>query len=257
MKDQELRNAVRKKYSEIASDDDSCCGSSSCGCESVQSTDIVNTNLGYSEEDLRAVPKGSNLGLGCGNPTALASLKMGETVLDLGSGAGYDCFLAANKVGGSGKVIGVDMTPQMIEKARRNAENSNYRNVEFRLGEIEKLPVADNSVDAVISNCVVNLSTDKQKVFQEVFRVLKPGGRLIVADIVLSKKLPDSIRNDVSAYTCCVSGALLKNDYLEILKHNGFKNIEIMKEFNRHVGNITDDTISITVKGTKPHLNIE
>jgi ubiquinone/menaquinone biosynthesis C-methylase UbiE len=168
--------------------------------------------------------------LGCGNPIALASLKEGETVLDLGSGAGFDCFLAASRVGNRGKVIGVDMTPEMLEKARENARKGNYTNVEFRLGEIENLPVADNSVDIVISNCVVNLSPDKKRVFAEAFRALKPGGRLMISDLVLLKELPDFIKNSIEAYIGCVSGAILKDEYLMVIKAAGFQDVKIVNE---------------------------
>jgi ubiquinone/menaquinone biosynthesis C-methylase UbiE len=188
--------------------------------------------MGYSEEEMKSVPEGANLGLGCGNPIALASLKEGETILDLGSGAGFDCFLAANKVGKNGKVIGVDMTPEMIEKARENAEKGNYDNVEFRLGEIENLPAADNSVDIVISNCVINLSPAKNRVFNETFRVLKPGGRLMVSDIVLLKQLPDFIRESAQAYVGCVSGAMIKNDYITAIRDAGFHEVKIIDEMS-------------------------
>ena len=160
--------------------------------------------IGYSEEEMTAVPEGANLGLGCGNPTAMASLKEGETVLDLGAGAGFDCFLAAGKVGPEGRVIGIDMTPEMLEKARENAQKGNFSNVEFRLGEIENLPVADGIIDIIISNCVINLVPDKDRVFSEAFRVLKPGGRIMVSDIVLTKELPDFIKNNMAAYVGCI-----------------------------------------------------
>ncbi|MCK5548080.1 MAG: arsenite methyltransferase, partial [Thermoplasmata archaeon] len=185
---------------------------------------------GYSEQELGSIPKGADLGLGCGNPTALASLKAGETVLDLGSGGGFDCFLAARQVGETGKVIGVDMTPEMLEKARLNAKKGGYDNVEFRLGEIENLPAADNSVDVVISNCVINLAPDKGKVFREAFRVLKPGGRLMVSDMVLLKELPDSIKNSIQAYIGCLSGAMMKDDYLEAIKAAGFHEVDVHDE---------------------------
>jgi ubiquinone/menaquinone biosynthesis C-methylase UbiE len=186
--------------------------------------------MGYTEEELGTVPEGANLGLGCGNPVALASLKEGETVLDLGAGAGFDCFLASGKVGPMGRIIGVDMTPEMVEKARDNARKGNYANVEFRLGEIENLPAGDNSVDAVISNCVINLSPDKKRVFAETFRVLKPGGRLMISDIVLLKELPDFIRNSIQAYVGCVSGAMLKDEYLKAVREAGFQDVKIIDE---------------------------
>jgi SAM-dependent methyltransferase len=190
----------------------------------------ISQQIGYSDEELKSIPDGANLGLGCGNPIALASLKEGETVLDLGAGAGFDCFLAANQVGENGKVIGVDMTPEMVEKARENAKKGNYTNVEFKLGEIENLPVAGDSVDIIISNCVINLSPDKPKVFEEAFRVLKPGGRLMVSDIVLLKELPDFIKESIDAYVSCVSGALLKEDYIAAIKNEGFQDVEIIDE---------------------------
>jgi SAM-dependent methyltransferase len=186
--------------------------------------------VGYSNEELAAIPDGANLGLGCGNPVALASLRPGETVLDLGSGAGIDCFLAARKVGAEGKVIGVDMTPEMLEKARKNAASAGVANVEFRLGEIEHLPVADNSVDAIISNCVINLSPDKPQVFCEAFRALKPGGRLIVSDIVLDSPLPKALLDSVAAYVSCISGASLKTDYLAMMSAAGFSDVAVVSE---------------------------
>lgn len=190
----------------------------------------MSKNLGYTEDDLKSVPEGSNLGLGCGNPVALASLKEGETVLDLGSGAGFDCFLAAKKVGKRGKIIGVDMTPEMIDKARENARKGGYENVEFRLGEIENLPVADNSADITISNCVINLSPNKKRVFEEAFRTMKPGGRLMVSDIVLLKELPEAIKNSVEAYVGCLSGAIMKDRYLAAIENAGFDGVKILKE---------------------------
>jgi len=186
--------------------------------------------LGYTDEELASVPEGANLGLGCGNPIALASLAEGETVLDLGSGAGFDCFLAADKVGKKGKVIGVDMTPEMIEKARENARKGDYENIEFRLGEIENIPAADDSVDVIISNCVINLSPDKKRVFNEAFRVLKAGGRLMVSDIVLLKELPDFIRSSIAAYVGCISGALMKGEYLQAIAGAGFSEVKIVDE---------------------------
>jgi len=231
MKKTEIRKQVREGYAKIARKGKSCCATAStscCGGADLATT--ISKNIGYSDEELSAVPEGANLGLGCGNPVALASLKEGETVLDLGSGAGFDCFLAANKVGKRGRVIGVDMTPEMIDKARENARRGNYDNVEFRLGEIEHLPVADGGVDAIISNCVINLSPDKPQVFREAFRALKPGGRLMVSDIVLLKELPDSIRKSVAAYVGCISGALLKEDYLNTIKSAGFRQVKVVEE---------------------------
>jgi ubiquinone/menaquinone biosynthesis C-methylase UbiE len=186
--------------------------------------------VGYSSEDLAGIPEDANLGLGCGNPTALASLKAGETVLDLGSGGGIDCFLAAKKVGPSGRVIGVDMTPEMLDRARENARKSKAANVEFRLGEIENLPVADNSIDVILSNCVINLSTDKPRVFREAFRVLRPGGRIMVSDLALKKPLPKAVRESVEAYVACIAGAQAKEDYLGAIRRAGFKDVKVVSE---------------------------
>lgn len=230
MKNEKIKEFVKAGYTQIAKKESSCCDSARSCCGSPNMARTISHNIGYSEEELKSIPEGANLGLGCGNPTALASLKEGETVLDLGAGAGFDCFLAANQVGNKGKVIGVDMTPEMIEKARENAEKGNYSNVEFRLGEIEDLPVNDESVDIIISNCVINLSPDKRKVFEEAFRVLKPRGRLMVSDIVLLKELPEFIRNSIDAYVSCVSGALLKDVYTAAIKNSGFQAVEIIEE---------------------------
>ena len=193
------------------------------------------------KEDLKNIPDGANLALGCGNPTAVASLKEGEVVLDLGSGAGVDAFLAANAVGERGKVIGVDMTPEMLERARENARNGDYGNVEFRLGEIENLPVADNSVDVVISNCVINLAPDKRKVFTEAFRVLKPGGRLMISDMVLLKELPDFIKNSIEAYIGCLSGAMMRDEYIGAIKVAGFQEVSIIDEASFPIEYIAND----------------
>jgi len=230
MKEKEIKKAVREGYAKIASQGNSCCGQSSSCCGSAAVAQDISKKIGYAEEEMKAVPEGANLGLGCGNPVALASLKKGETVLDLGSGAGFDCFLAAQKVGAKGKVIGVDMTPEMLDKARENARKGKYKNVEFRLGEIENLPVADSSVDVIISNCVINLSPDKARVFAEAFRVLKPGGKLMVSDIVLLQELPDAIKNSVQAYIGCLSGAVMKAEYLRLIKKAGFKDVSILDE---------------------------
>lgn len=218
------KKAVRDAYGKIAKGSCGCgCSPGSCG----DNADEFARSIGYSDKELSAIPKEANLALSCGNPTALAGLKKGETVLDLGSGAGFDCFLAASKVGAKGKVIGVDMTPEMIEKARENARKNGIKNVEFRLGEIENLPVADRSVDAVISNCVINLSSDKPKVFREVYRVLKPGGRIAISDIALKKELPRKVRESVEAYVGCVAGAMLIDNYKKIVKAAGFKDVKI------------------------------
>jgi SAM-dependent methyltransferase len=230
MKDEKIKEFVKEGYSKIARKGGSCCEPAPSCCGGADLASTISQKIGYSEEELKSIPNGANLGLGCGNPIALASLKEGETVLDLGAGAGFDCFLAANQVGSSGKVIGIDMTPEMVEKATQNAKKGNYTNVEFKLGEIENLPVANESADIIISNCVINLSPDKPKVFEEAFRVLKPGGRLMVSDIVLLKELPDFIKESIDAYVSCVSGALLKEDYITAIKNAGFQNVEIIDE---------------------------
>jgi len=226
--EQDIRKAVRERYAQRVKQDSSCCTpANDCGCAST-SQETVSKAIGYTEQQLQAVPEGANLGLGCGNPTALASLKEGDVVLDLGAGAGIDCFLAAHAVGESGHVIGVDMTAEMVEKARENARQGSYRNVEFRLGEIENLPVADDSVDVVISNCVINLSPDKARVFKEAYRALRPGGRLLVSDIVLLKALPDAVRSSVEAYVGCIAGAAMKQDYLASIENAGFQQAEVL-----------------------------
>lgn len=261
MKKEEIMKKVREGYGQIAAQGTSCCGSGTpCCCGS--SGDTLSTTMGYTPGELNAIPQGADLGLGCGNPTALASLREGEVVLDLGSGAGIDCFLAARKVGKTGKVIGVDMTPQMLERARENAAKGSYENVEFRLGEIENLPVADNTVDVVISNCVINLSPDKKRVFEETYRVLKPGGRLLISDIVLLKELPDEVRNSVSAYLSCIAGAIFKEDYLATIGNAGFQKVEVVDEMSTEgmwsaltgpcTGDrITDAIVSIKVRAVK------
>ena len=229
MKDSEIKTYVKERYGNIARSGSTGCGCSS-GCCGSPSPDLISRAVGYSDEELSAVPEGSNLGLGCGNPTAIAALKPGETMLDLGSGAGFDAFLAARQVGPSGKVIGVDMTPDMLSRARENAEKGKVTNVEFRQGEIENLPVESGTIDTIISNCVINLSPDKPRVFTEAFRVLKPGGHIAVSDIVLLEPLPDFVRDSVAGYTACVAGASLKEDYLDAIKRAGFETIEVMGE---------------------------
>jgi arsenite methyltransferase len=216
-----IRQEVRAAYGAVARAEGSggCCGS--------QPVAIAADRLGYSREDLAAAPEGANLGLGCGNPGAIAALRPGETVLDLGSGAGFDCFLAARAVGETGRVIGVDMTPDMIGKARTNADNGGYANVEFRLGEIEALPVSDASADVVISNCVINLSPDKARVFREAFRVLKPGGRLAISDVVARAPLPEEMRQDLHLHSCCIGGASPVGEIEAALKAAGFTRIRI------------------------------
>lgn len=230
MDKEEIRKTVRERYGNIAKQGSSCCGPAKSCCGSTDSAQSISRSIGYTKEELKAVPEGANLGLGCGNPIALASLKEGEVVLDLGSGAGFDCFLAAKQVGSTGKVIGVDMTAEMLERARENARKGDFGNVEFRLGEIENLPVGDNQVDIIISNCVINLSPYRKKVFQEAFRVLRPGGRLMISDIVLLKDLPREIKNSVAAYVGCVAGATTKKDYLETIRAAGFEETKVLGE---------------------------
>ncbi len=230
MKKQDIKKAVREGYAKIAKQGSPCCAPANSCCGGTDLAEDISKKIGYTEEEIKAVPEGANLGLGCGNPVALASLREGEIVLDLGSGAGLDSFLAANKVGETGRVIGVDMTPEMIEKARENVREGNYTNVEFRLGEIENLPVADNFVDVVISNCVINLVPDKRRVFEEIFRVLKPGGRLMISDIVLLRELPDFIKDSIEAYIGCLSGAIMKGEYIGAIEAAGFQEVEIVDE---------------------------
>lgn len=226
----DLRQIVREKYGEIAKTKTSCCAVPSSCCGSDRSAQKASMGIGYSPIEIQSVPDDANLGLGCGNPTALASLKEGEVVLDLGSGGGMDCFLAAQKVGEKGKVIGVDMTPEMISLARQNAAKGNDTNVEFRLGEIENLPVADGTVDVIISNCVINLSPEKTRAFNEAHRVLKPNGRFMISDIALLKPLPQSIKQSIDAYVGCVAGAILKDDYLDALRAAGFVDVNVVDE---------------------------
>jgi arsenite methyltransferase len=252
MNQKDIKEIVRERYGKIAKQTSSCCVSTDSCCGATDRSQDISKKIGYSNEELEAVPEGANLGLGCGNPVALASLREGETVLDLGSGAGFDCFLAANKVGKDGKVIGVDMTPEMVEKARENARKVNSANVEFKLGEIENLPVADSSVDVVISNCVINLSPEKKKVFSEVFRVLKPGGRVMISDMVLLKELPDVLKNSIEAYVSCLSGASLRDEYLRTIKAAGFHDVRITDEISFPMELIANDpTAKEVIKNSK------
>lgn len=220
-----IKQIVKKHYGKVAAGGGCCHG---CGCGSKDENERISKSIGYSDQEIKSVSD-ANLGLGCGNPTGMGEIKEGDVVLDLGSGAGFDCFLAAKKVGEAGKVIGVDMTKEMIDKAETNAKKYGCKNVEFRLGDIEKLPVGDNSIDVVISNCVVNLAPDKLKVFKEAYRALKKGGRMYISDIVLLKNLSEEQRNDNGLITGCVGGALLKNEYLKIIEDAGFK-VNILSE---------------------------
>ena len=262
-KEDEIRQAVLENYSEVAKRGGSGCGpaTSCCGGGTV-AAESLSKAIGYSEQELRSVPEGADLGLGCGNPQAIAALEPGETVLDLGSGGGFDCFLAVRQVGETGRVIGVDMTPEMIRKARANAAKSGFQNVEFRLGEIEHLPVADRSVDVILSNCVINLSPDKAAVFQEAFRVLKPGGRLAIADIVATAALPEDIRNDLALRVGCVGGAAAVDEIETFLREAGFREIRIQpKDESRELirewapgRQVEDYVISATIEAVKPSV---
>ena len=243
MKEEKVRKMVREGYGKIAKSEKNGCG---CGCGSNIS------QLGYSPEELNAVPEGADLNLGCGNPVALASLKPGETVVDLGSGGGLDCFLASKKVGDKGHVIGVDMTAEMLDKARTNCKKGRYKNVEFRLGEIENLPVADNTADVIISNCVVNLSPNKLRVFGEAFRVLKPGGRLMISDLVLLKDISEDVKESVLAYVGCIAGAEMKADYIKMIGDAGFREVEVIEETRYPLElNLNDDTAKSIIKELK------
>jgi arsenite methyltransferase len=263
MKEENVHKAVRERYGKIAKTKNESCGGPSSSEE-----------IGYSKGELSQVPDGADLNLGCGNPVALASLKEGETVIDLGSGGGLDCFLVSKKVGSKGKVIGLDMTAEMLERARANCKKGGYKNVEFRLGEIENMPVADNTADIIISNCVINLSPDKQRVFNEAYRVLKPQGRLMISDMVLLKELPEKVQNSVLAYVGCVAGADMKEDYLGKIKKAGFGQVDVVEENHlpemflnepdvkafveeqkltkKEIAEISDDVVSIRVSAIKP-----
>ncbi|OAT72146.1 arsenite methyltransferase [Parageobacillus thermoglucosidasius] len=257
----QIRQNVRNRYKQIALQEVNFGGCCSDFSECYSTPSEISAKLGYSDEELSAVPKGANLGLGCGNPIAIAELKPGEVVLDLGCGAGFDCFLAARQVGETGRVIGVDMTPEMISKARSNAAKGGFANTEFRLGEIEYLPVEDGLVDVIISNCVINLSPDKPKVFKEAYRVLKPGGRLVISDVVATAELPAEIKNNMDVlYSSCISGAASIGELESMLQQSGFTQITIepkdeSKEFIKDWvpgTDIADYIVSAVIKAMKP-----
>jgi len=258
---EEIRRSVRHHYKEVITTGTSC-GQTSC-CGSAATPEKISLQLGYSDEEINQVPEGANAGLGCGNPTAIAGLKTGETVLDLGSGAGFDCFLAASKVGETGRIIGVDMTPEMIEKSRLYAKKGGYKNVEFRLGEIEHLPVADATVDIILSNCVINLSFDKKAVYSEIYRVLKPGGRICISDVVATSEVPARIRNDMKLWSSCAAGASNISELEEMLKNIGFVNIFIKpQEVSRDLikkwapeSNLDNYFVSAIIEAKKNNIN--
>ncbi len=263
LKDHEIREKVREAYAAIAKQAGDAAGKQTASCCSSGHSSTccpAETGSGYTNEDLSAAPEGSNMGLGCGNPQAIAALKAGEIVLDLGSGGGFDCFLAAKQVGGEGRVIGVDMTPEMIAKARRLASEAGYTNVEFRLGEIENLPVADGSVDAVLSNCVINLSPNKPRVYREAYRALRPGGRLAISDVVATAELPDELRNDLALYARCIAGAATIPVLERILREIGFERISIRPNSNTSRiirewlpgTNAEDYVVSASIEAVKP-----
>jgi len=243
----EIKKMVRDGYVKAVTQNVSCCSTGSC-CSGTKQAKTISKKVGYSDAEMNAVPEGANLGFGCGNPVAIASLKEGDVVLDLGSGAGFDAFLASPKVGKTGRVIGVDMTPEMVERAKENAKNGKYANVEFRLGEIEKLPIEDSSVSVIISNCVINLSPEKQKVFNEAFRVLKSGGRLMVSDLVLTKELPKIIKESVEAYVGCLAGAIKKDEYLKFIRMAGFKDVKVVSQSNYPMEAMANDITAQVVK---------
>lgn len=253
----EIKKIVRDGYAKAVTQKNSCCSTGSC-CGGTNQSKKISKSVGYSDSEISAVPEGANLGFGCGNPVALASLREGDVVLDLGSGAGLDAFLAAQRVGKTGRVIGVDMTPEMVAKAKENAKKGNYANVEFHLGEIEKLPVEDNSIDVIISNCVINLSPDKEAVFKDAYRVLRPGGRLMVSDLALAKELPEELKDSIEAYVGCLAGAIKKEEYLGFIGAAGFKDVKIISEssypINTTFGNFKgaqDAIVSIKISAVK------
>lgn len=260
-----IRNQVRESYSKVAQANNvnEACGIESSCCGVSDDIDINTLNslrLGYSEDDLENVPEGADMGLGCGNPRAIAELSVGETVVDLGSGGGFDAFLAAREIGETGKVIGIDMTPSMISKARNNADKANFENVQFRLGEIEYLPIANDTVDVIISNCVINLSPNKAQVFNDAFRVLKSGGRLAISDVVASCEMPEEMKNDLELYSGCMAGASLIDDLEDFMHNAGFKEIKITpkddsKDFIKDWApgkNVTDYVLSAHIEAIKP-----
>lgn len=262
-KNDEIRSAVRENYGKVAASGSAGCGcspSSCCGTPNDVTAADISLGLGYSSEDVTAVPEGADMGLGCGNPQTIASLQPGETVLDLGSGGGFDCFLAARAVGSKGHVIGVDMTPEMITKSRRNAEKAGIGNVDFRLGELENLPVAEGIVDVIISNCVINLSPEKERVFSEAFRALKPGGRLAISDVVATAELPDDIKKDMALYTGCTAGASSIQEIESMLQRTGFENIQIKPKAESRTfirdwapgTKVEDYVVSATIEAVKP-----
>ena len=264
----EVKSNVRERYGKIATDRGcgcapTCCSPTEATTPEAQDAKAISQGLGYSATDTDAVPEGANLGLGCGNPQAIAALKLGETVLDLGCGAGFDAFLAARAVGPKGFVIGVDMTPEMVSKARHNRTKGGYTNVEFRLGEIESLPAANDSVDVIISNCVINLSPDKPRVFPESFRVLKPGGRLAISDVVALAEIPEHLRKDWELYTGCVAGASTIAEIKSLLAQAGFTQIRVEpKEGSRKIigewfpgRRIEEFVASATIEAVKPTRN--
>ena len=261
----DVRNQVRNAYTQVAeaNDNGDCCGveSSCCGVsDDAKINTLISTRLGYSQADLLSVPEGADMGLGCGNPKAIAELQAGEVVIDLGCGGGFDAFLAANEVGESGKVIGIDMTPAMVSKARNNIEQGKYNNVEIRLGEIEHLPVADNTADVIMSNCVINLSPNKTQVFSDAFRALKPGGRLAISDIVASTELPEDIKQDKYLHSACVSGASTVDDLYTMMQQAGFNNVHISPKDESKTfikdwapgSNVENYVISATITAIKP-----
>jgi len=238
MKRSKIKKEVRKRYGQLAEESSSCCPDYSC-CD-----------IGYSIEEIKELPSDiSEFSLGCGNPVALADIRKGETVLDIGAGGGLDIFLASKKVGPEGKVIGLDMTEQMVEKARKNARKGRYNNVEFKLGEAENIPVKDNSIDLVISNCVINLVPNKENAYREIYRILKRGGRFVISDLVTEKELDESIRNNPEKLVACVGGALTEKEYIGVIKKSGFKNVKILKKSSMVVSGIK--VLSETIKGEK------